>query len=122
MKFIFGSIIIIIAGYFASLYLPWWSAMAVAALVGFIINCSSSFLMGFMSLSILWGVSSLLIDMENNSILSSKIGALFQVGGIGILLITTLLAGILGGLSAWSGALGRRLFHTEEIQLTINQS
>ena len=110
MKFILGSAVIIIVGYFASLYLPWWSAMAVAAIIGFILNDKSNFLMGFVSLSILWGVSSLLIDMENNSILSSKVGELFQINGFGILLLTTILAGILGGLSAWSGALGRQLF------------
>ena len=115
-KTIFGIIAIIVLGFAGHSFLPWWSIVAVAAIVGIFIGKSGlqSFLFGFVAVLLLWGIYAWQLDTANVSILSSRIGNLF--GGLNpfsLILLTGLLGGVLGGLGAMTGALGRQVFEKQ---------
>jgi hypothetical protein len=70
-----------------------------------------AFLMGFISVFIVWILFAFIIDFSNAHILSTKIGNL--LGGLSWFLlpiITALIGGIGGGLSVWAGNSIRKLY------------
>jgi hypothetical protein len=90
------------------LYLPWWSMALVAFLIAFFLyqpRPRVAYLGGFLGLFLLWGLLALWIDVQNDHILSRRMAILFPLGGSSALLIlvTALLAGLIGGLAALSG-------------------
>ena len=105
MKFIL--IVVLTAG--AQWFLPWWSIMAIAFLVGFGLPASgiNSFLAGFLGVGFLWAGYAYWIDQETASILTNKITALFQLQSNALLILLT---GVVGGLAAGFGALSGTLF------------
>lgn len=117
-KVLFETFLIIVVGFVAHLFLPWWIIMVVAGLVGFLFkfqNSLSSYLAGFLAVSLLWGGYAGYLDSANMGILSTKMGKLFgDIPGTQLVYLTGLLGGILGGLSAMTGTLGRKLFEKAE--------
>ncbi len=113
MKFILYTLAIIILGYLGHTFLPWWSIVIVAALVGLFTDYSGirAFSLGFLGVALLWGVYATFVNFQNEGIIASRLGELF--GGMSptiMLLITTLLGGFLGGLGTLTGNQGRKLF------------
>ena len=113
MKFIIAILLTIGIGFLAHQLMPWWVIVIVAALVavGMGLKTGSAFLSGFLGAALLWGIYATWINMGNDGILASRVGAL--LGGLGeasLIMITALLAGILGGLGALTGSLGRQVF------------
>ena len=96
------------------LFLPFWSVAIVAFLVclGVGGNGFSSFFCGFLAISILWGLTAIIIDTNTSSILSSKIANVLPLGGnvTLLILITVLVGALVGGFGALSGSLARALF------------
>lgn len=93
-------------------YFPWY----VAAIAGFIGGLSSnvsrwlSFLIGFVAVFIVWGAYALIIDVQNASVLSTKIAVLFKLNNVTLLLLaTSIIGGITGGLGAWLGSEVKKL-------------
>ncbi|MDF1867040.1 MAG: hypothetical protein P1U70_19560 [Saprospiraceae bacterium] len=113
-KIIFEILLIIVLGFVAQLFLPWWIIIVVAGLVGFFFkfeNSLSSYLAGFLAVSLLWGGFAGFLDASNLGLLSSKMGELFGgMGGSQMIYLTGLLGGILGGFAAMTGTLGRKMF------------
>lgn len=110
---LFGIISIILLGGIAHQFTPWWSIVVVAGIVGLVFSksASSSFFYGFVAVLLLWGISAYQLDAMNESILSGRMGDLFQgIGSSGVLGATALLGGLLGGFGAMTGTLGRKLF------------
>ncbi len=107
MRFLASIILILLLSFIAGLYLPWWSIAIVAFLVALLIpqSVGKSFLAGFFSIFLLWGLLALWIDIKNDSVLSSKIAQLFPVGGssIVLILITALVGALVAGFAAMSG-------------------
>jgi hypothetical protein len=106
MKFIIQLVATIIVCFLLQTFLPWWSmaigAFAVAYLVG---NKSLiSFFAGLLGVGILWLTVAMLIDYDTHSILTDKINKLLPLNA---LLLTTLVGGVVGGLSSLTGALIR---------------
>ncbi len=96
------------------LFLPWWSLVIFSALIAFFFNYKyalTSYLAGFLSLFLLWSCYALWIyNSEHGSLLPEKIGELFGgLNGWGLVGIAGLIAGFLGGFSALTGTLGKRL-------------
>jgi hypothetical protein len=108
MRFVLATLLIVIAGFIAGLFLPWWSLALVCFLVAFLIpqGIGRSFLAGFTGIFLLWGFVALWIDIKNESILSQKIAQLFPLGGISValILVTALVGALVGGFAAMSGA------------------
>ena len=65
-----------------------------------------SFLSGFISLFILWGMLAWWIDIKNQSILSRKIALILPLGGSSFLLIiiTAFVGALIAGLAALSAS------------------
>lgn len=96
----------------ASWFFPWWTIAVVALLVAFAMRqpVGKSILAGFLGIALLWLVWILIKDIPNEHILSSKMAVLFvkQPNYVLFIAINVLLGGIVGGLSAWGGALLRK--------------
>jgi hypothetical protein len=94
---------LVLAG-ITGLWLPFWSLALAAMLVGFVVHPGawSAFLAGVL----LWGGLAYGADVANTGILSARVGALFGTTGMGMVLITAAMGGLLAGLGA---ALGDRL-------------
>jgi cell division protein FtsX len=108
MKLLINTFIIIALSAIAQLFLPWWSIAVVAFLVGYFATDSGwqAFGAGFLALVMLWGGYSLFIDQANEHILSSKMAQLFKLPSSYLLIIiTSIIGGIVAGLSALSGRL-----------------
>ncbi|PWJ39995.1 hypothetical protein [Sediminitomix flava] len=94
---------------------PWWGTASVAAATFALIyvnqTATKAFLSGFVGVGILWFAYAYYLDSNNASILSTKIGELFQLPNYQYLfLITAVFGGLLGGLSSLTGFSLRKLF------------
>lgn len=105
-------VLILFFGWLLGMILPWWSIALVCFVVVFINGGSvmQNFLAGFLGIFILWFVHALIIDIQNQSILSKQIAELFTLPNtILLILITALVGGIVGGISSITGSLFREL-------------
>lgn len=105
MKFVVAIILTALLSFVAGLYFPWWTIAIAAFLVALLIYQKTwkAFLAGFLGLLLLWSGLAYWIDVNNESILSAKIGELIGVGSNSFLLI--LITGLIGGLVAGFAAL-----------------
>lgn len=100
-------------GFLLTLFLPWWSVVLLAILLGVTMQLSpvAAFGAGFAGMAALWGVYAGFLDAQNGAVLSQRIAELFQVKtSNNLIYITSLIGGLLGGCGAMTGALGRDLF------------
>lgn len=112
MKYLLYVLAIIIIGYLGHLFLPWWSIVLVAGLVGLFTKFSGirAFAIGFLGVALLWGVYAGLLNAQNEGIIASRLAALLgDMSPAGLIGITTLLGGLLGGMATLTGNLGRKL-------------
>ncbi len=113
MKFLLGVLLTAGIGYVTQLYFPWWSVVIVAFVVGIVIGLKGipSFLYGFLGVGLLWGIYAMIINSNNHGILARQVGEILQgINEVGLILLTGLLGGIIGGLGAMTGGLGRQIF------------
>lgn len=115
MRFILAVLLMVLLGFIAGLYLPWWSIAVVAFLVALLLpqSTNANFLAGFTGIFLLWALIAIWIDVKNDSILSQKIAQLFSLGSSSVLLIivTALTGGLVGGFAAMSGGAVRGKSH-----------
>jgi len=112
MKYVLPILAIILLGYVGHLFLPWWSIVIVAGVIGLFTKFSGirAFAIGFFAVTLLWGVYVSMVNTQNDSIIAERLGALFgDLGAVELILITTLLGGLLGGCATLTGNLGRKL-------------
>ena len=114
MKYFSGIVGIVVLGFIFQSFLPWWSIVLVAAVIGVFIKLNNvqSYLVGFLGVFLLWGAYAAFLNAANDGILAERIGALF--GGLGanqMVIITALLGGIVGGFGTLTGCLGRKLLN-----------
>ncbi len=86
--------------------LPWWSTTLFGALAGWLWAQSNrqGFWGGFVGGLLLWLIFALVRDVDNEGLLSTRIGALFMgLSRWGVLGITGLLGGFLGAMGALTG-------------------
>ena len=86
---------------------PWWVCGVIAFIVAFALRlrAPSAFLAGLSGVALAWGLAAIWMDIQNAGVLSKRIGELFfGLPAFGILLITALLGGLVGGLGAWTGS------------------
>ncbi|MEL7531687.1 MAG: hypothetical protein AAFN10_10285 [Bacteroidota bacterium] len=126
MRFILRILLIAGLSYWAQLYLPFWIAAVVAFIVGFLLSerpqgrsfgrkkkrNSFSFLAGFIALALLWGGLAFYLDLENASVLSSKLSQYLlkaesgpMAGPYPLVIMTSLIGGLIGGFGAMTGNL-----------------
>lgn len=94
----------------AQMFLPWWVIAVISGIVAIFFNYRYgvlSFLNAFVAVGLLWlGYAFLQGGWGNASVLPSKMGELFGgIGGIGVILLTGLLGGLVAGLGALTGTM-----------------
>lgn len=108
MKFLVAFILTALLSYAAGFYLPWWSIAVAAFIVAVAIPQKpwKAFVCAFVALFVLWVGLALYIDMENQHILSMKIAELlFKSHSHALIMsVTGLVAALVGGFAALSGA------------------
>lgn len=104
MTFLRATITSIALCYVAGLFLPWWSIAICTFITSLIFRQRPlvSFLSGFLAVFLLWTSLAMIIDIQNNSILSSRIASVLPLSGSPFLLIlvTGFIGGIVGGMGA----------------------
>ena len=126
MKFLIKILLILIFSAAAQYFLPFWSVVIVAFLVCLFMSersprkwgyerrkkkkLSLSFLAGFVAVALLWLGFAWYLDRGNDMLLSQKISKLFFQDNLpsslepyGILSLTGLIGGLLGGFGAMTG-------------------
>lgn len=112
MRLLLTSLLICAVSAVAEYFLPWWSAAVVAFIFGFLMRLSigRAFLAGFLGLAVLWLIWALYWDLPNDHLLAGRMAKVFSLPNAGsFIAVTTILGGLIGGLSAWSGGHLRKL-------------
>jgi len=108
MKLVITTLLIALLSFCCGLYLPWWSFAAVAFIVSLLIPQQplKAFLSGFLGLFLLWGLLALILDLANESILSTKVAQILPLGGssVALILVTAFVGALVGGGAALAGA------------------
>ncbi len=108
MRFLFAALVIAILTAIAEYFLPWWSMAAVCFIVALLVPQKKvhAFWAGFFGVALCWLVVALWHDIRNDQILSSRMAVLFHLPGSWLfVLASVLIGGVVGGLSALSGAM-----------------
>ena len=112
MKFIISIILIALLSFAACLYFPWWSIAIVAFVVAVLIpqGAGLSFLTGFLSLFLLWGILSFWISSSNEHILAHKVSMIIlNIDNPYLLMfVTALIGGVVAGFAAITGSFLRK--------------
>ncbi len=101
-------------GYAVGLYgnLPWWSFVVTNFMISIVIvqKPVNAFLSGALGIGLLWLVLSLVIDGQNQHILSTKVANILPLNGSfsKLIAITTLIGFLLGGLASLTGSFIRK--------------
>ncbi len=104
-------LIIIVSCFIAQSFLPWWIIAPICLLNGYLFSKSKNqaFWGGFFGIFILWMIKILSLSLPNEHLLANKIGQVFmlpdnQYNWVIILIVSSLIGGIVGGLSCLSGS------------------
>lgn len=111
--FIVKFLIISILSFILTLFLPWYTPFILCFFVGIIFSNKrgNNFLAGLLGIGLFWLSYALFLDLKNDHVLSSKIAVLFseslntQITSSVLLMVTTFLGALLGGLSTMAGAM-----------------
>ncbi|MRG44374.1 hypothetical protein GFS24_04575 [Chitinophaga sp. SYP-B3965] len=112
MRFLFCLLLTALLSYVLGMFLDWW-CIAIAAFVVAIAlpqTPAKAFGSGFLGVFLLWGIMALVIDNANGHILAGRMADLIlkQPGSpVIMIIITALLGGIVGAISALSGSMFR---------------
>ena len=107
------ALLVALAAWTLSLFLPWWSLAIPCLIFGAWLGerAGLSFIFGFLGIGGLWLLQTLIIEIQNNGILTERIADLFSLpNGLLLILITALVGGLAGGISTLTGYLGRQVF------------
>ena len=120
MKFFVSLLLIAFLSFVAGLFLPWWSIALVAFLVIAVISLSPgrAFLVGFLSIFLLWGIMSFVISQNNDHLLASKVSPLIlkMDNAFLLILVTALIGGLVAGFAALTASFLRRKRETVVVQ------
>lgn len=111
--FLITALIVYLLGHF----LPFWALMILIAGLSFFVggNSGASFLGGGFGFGGVWLVMVLVISIQANSDLPDKMASLMGLTNTNLLwLFTAILGFLLGGFSALTGNLFKKLFKKEE--------
>lgn len=106
MKILFGFVLIIVFGFMAQLFLPWWVIAPVCFLVGltFFDEAKYAVVTGFFAVFALWGVTAFVKSYQNDFVLIDRMSELLPVHNTWlIILLTAVMGGLIGLLSSLSG-------------------
>lgn len=97
---------ILILTWFLNLFLPWWSALLPAIVIGMWLldGAAKAFFTGLAAGGAAWLIQALYIHILNDGILTGRIAEVMQVGSpLLVLLFTFVIGGLIGGTGALAG-------------------
>ena len=114
MRFILSLILLILIGFVAHQFLPWWSIVVLCTIAGVWTGFGiwKNFFLGLLAVALLWGGYAYWLNAENAGIIAERVAGLFGGGQTPGMLVaaTALLGGLLGGLGTVAGGLWSRIF------------
>ena len=113
MNFLIRVLIIFLFTYFFGFDNHWWLIVIYPIIVGliFIDNLISHFISGFLGIFLAWLILMFQLDVQTNSIISQKVAnILFLNNNIILLIISSTIGGILGGIGSSFGQSIRKIF------------
>ncbi len=105
--------LVVIAGFLAATFLPWWSMGVVSFAVGAwrARSGKTAFSAGSLGVAVLWLVMAGFIHVKSGGILTHRIAQMLGVpADFVVLLVTALVGGLVGGLCGLAGFLFRCLW------------
>ena len=115
MRFLAQFFVTLLVAAAVGYFFPWWSMVVAAAVVGLCVyyrRSFTSFMAGFLAVALLWGGYAFYLSGADTG-LQDRFGGLLGVSGEVLPLVVALFGGLLAGLAAWSGTLGRKLVQSE---------
>jgi hypothetical protein len=104
--------LIVLLSTLVQLVLPWWSLAVIAFAVCAWRSDSGgqAFIIGFLSIALVWMTYALIIHLHTKGIFTSRVGALlFKSSSVALpLVVTVILGGLVGGLAGLTGFFVRR--------------
>ena len=98
--------------------MPWWIFSATTLIVFIAIPqpAGKSFIIGFVTIFVLWAILAAQLDFANEHLLSKKIADILMLKGNYwlLLLITAFIGGLVAGMSALTGSLLRSSFNKKK--------
>ncbi|RAJ06966.1 hypothetical protein LX64_02094 [Chitinophaga skermanii] len=108
MRFLLSLILMAAAAYFLGLVLDWWAIAIATFAVSLLLPLKpgKAFFAGFLSIALLWFTLAFIADLYNDHILAARISMLFlqHYSPKGIVTITAIIGGLVGGMAAMTGA------------------
>ncbi len=110
MKTIISILLCALLAYAVGIYgnLPWWSFVVTNLFVAIVIPQKSfhSFIIGFLSIGLLWGGLAIVIDQGNQHILATKVAIILPLKGsyVSLIVLTSFVGALLGGLASLTGS------------------
>jgi hypothetical protein len=104
--------LILLLTFISGYVLPWWAACVLAFAAAFALGKTSSqtFWSGFCGVGLAWIALALLKSFPNEHVLAGRVATMFHLPHWLLLLaVTALIGAIIGGMSALSGRLVRRV-------------
>ena len=111
MRFSLQVLVTLVVAAAVGYFFPWWSVVPAAAVVGLCVyyrRSFASFVAGFLAVALLWGGYAYWLALADTG-LQARFAELFGLPGPLLPLAAALLGGLLAGLAAWTGTLGRKL-------------
>ena len=114
LKFIITIVLSALLAYAVGLYtlLPWWSFVVTNFIVSiiYIQKPTYAFMSGALGIGILWLILSIVIDSQNQHLLSTKVANILPLKGsfTKLIAITSLIGFLLGGFASLTGSLVRK--------------
>lgn len=115
-------IIFIITAIF-QLFAPWW----VIALIPFLVNtwrpsgAIPAFIVSFAAIAMLWFSYGLYLHINSGGSMSDRIAGIFSLpNGIVLLVVTTVVGGLVGGMAGLAGFFVRQLFEIQRSKVSTN--
>jgi hypothetical protein len=106
-------LLILLLGLLAQFFLPWWSIALVCFALAFwkAQYGRQAFLSGFLAIGLTWLGGALFWHLATDGVLSNRVATMMTVNSAWILVaVTAFLGAMVGGVSALSGYLVRRLW------------
>lgn len=113
MRFFISILLLAVLSFAVESFFPWWTIAIICFLMGFLFlkKIGKSFLVGFLGIALMWLIVAYKQDVANDHILATRMAALFHLPNSMIfIVVASLIGGLVGGLSALTGAALRKNF------------
>jgi hypothetical protein len=108
MRFIIQVLVITILASIMELFLPWWSIALAAFIGGWIFKTNLNFIAGFLSIALLWTITSAIIDFSAGAPLTERVANIFSLPKPLLFVVTATIGGLVGGFAAMAGSALRK--------------